>query len=314
MKKYFFILVVSIIGLSSSCDKIDDPYEGIDKAIDPIDPLGPIDTSGAIVFCGFEEYDFELNDTTYNDTTSNIRKVLLEEYTGHLCGFCPPESKRLVAKTDNELKGKAIVMSIHAANFAALVNSKGYTTDFTTLEGNDLHERYKGGNTAPSLMMNRSYTPASASQWDGKLDSLDKSGYYTDPVVKFKVRNIYNETIKTGRVDIDIEFLKDFLGTSFVIGVYITEDHIIAKQKYYGQNPEDVDNYDHRHAIRTAATPTFGASFVSGDITTNQKESSSFCYELQDEWNPDNCSVIIFLGNADNNQIFQAEEVHVKSE
>jgi hypothetical protein len=304
MKKYFFILVVSFIGLNS-CDKIDDPYEGIEK------PIIAIDTT---TFCGFAEYDSELNDTTYNDTTSNIRKVLLEEYTGHLCGFCPPESKRLVAKTENELKGKAIVMSIHAANFAALVNSKGYTTDFTTPEGDQLHERYKGGNSAPSLMMNRSNTPASASQWDGKLDSLDKSGYYTDQVVKFKIRNIYNESIKTGRIDLDIEFLKDFTGTNFVVGVYITEDHILDKQKYYGENPEDVDNYDHRHVIRTAATPTFGARFVSGDVTTNQKESPSFCYELQDEWNSDNCSVIIFLGNADNNQIFQAEEVHVKSE
>ena len=234
MKKYFYILFVSFIGLNS-CDKIEDPYEGIEK------PVIIVDTT---TFCGFAEYDSELNDTTYNDTTSNIRKVLLEEYTGHLCGFCPPESKRLVAKTENELKGKAIVMSIHAANFAFLVPSKGYNTDFTTPEGDDLHERYKGGNSAPSLMMNRTNPPASASQWNGMLDSLDKSGYYNDPVVKFKVRNIYNETIKTGRVDLDIEFLKDFSGTNFVVGVYITEDHILAKQKYYGESPEDVDNYD----------------------------------------------------------------------
>jgi len=305
MKRYFFILIVTIIGLSS-CDKIDDPYEGIEEP-------AIIDT---LTFCGFQksEYDSELNDTTYNDTASNIRKVLLEEYTGHLCGFCPPESKRLVAKTENELKGKAIVMSVHAANFTALMPSKGYTTDFTTPEGDELHERYKGGNSAPSLMMNRSNIPASASQWNGMLDSLDISGYYDDPVVKFKVRNIYNETIKTGRVDLDIEFLKAFSGTNFVVGVYITEDHILAKQKYYGETPEDVDNYDHRHAIRTAATPTFGASFVGGDITVNQKESSSFCYEITDEWNADNCSIVVFIGNSDNNQIYQAEEVQVKSE
>lgn len=304
MKKYFYILFVSFIGLIS-CDKIEDPYEGIEK------PVIIVDTT---TFCGFAEYDSELNDTTYNDTTSNIRKVLLEEYTGHLCGFCPPESKRLVAKTENELKGKAIVMSIHAANFAFLVPSKGYNTDFTTPEGDDLHERYKGGNSAPSLMMNRTNTPASASQWNGMLDSLDKSGYYNDPVVKFKVRNIYNETIKTGRVDLDIEFLKAFSGTNFVVGVYITEDHILAKQKYYGESPEDVDNYDHRHAIRTAATPTFGASFVTDDLVINQKESSSFCYEITDEWNADNCSIVVFIGNSDNNQIYQAEEVQVKSE
>ena len=123
-------------------------------------------------------------------------------------------------------------------------------------------------------MMNRSNNPASAGQWDQLLDSLNQSGYYNDPVVKFKVRNIYNETIKTGKIDLDIEFLKSFSGIDFAIGVYITEDNILAKQKYYGENPEDVDNYDHRHVIRTAATPTFGASFISGDVALNQKKSA----------------------------------------
>lgn len=310
MNKICLIIFIVSLGLIG-CDKVDDPYKGIDR---PTEPTGPIDTSGAIAFCGFDEYDSELNDTTYNDSTLNIRKVLLEEFTGHLCGFCPPQSKKLVAKSEDELNGKVIVMSIHAANFAALVPSKGYTTDFTTPEGNDLQEKYKGGNTAPSLMMNRSNNPASAGQWDQLLDSLNQSGYYNDPVVKFKVRNIYNETIKTGKIDLDIEFLKSFSGIDFAIGVYITEDNILAKQKYYGENPEDVDNYDHRHVIRTAATPTFGASFISGDVALNQKKSASFCYELKEEWNPDKCTVVIFIGNSNNSQIYQAEEVHVTSE
>jgi len=316
MKKIFVILIVVGLGFSS-CDRINDPYKGLEKPIDELDDdsIVSIDT---LRFCTYakDDFDIELNDTTYNDTTSNIRKVLLEEFTGHLCGFCPPQSKKLIAKTENELKGKTVVMSIHAANFAVLVPSKGYTTDFTTSEGNDLHEKYKGGNTAPSLMLNRSNNPASASKWDGLLDSLDKSGYYNDPVVKFKVRNIYNATIKKGRADIDIEFLKDFSGVNFVLGVYITEDNIIAMQKWYNNptGPDDIEDYDHRHAIRTAATPTFGASFVSGTVSVNQKESRSFCYDMKDEWKADNCSVVVFLANADNNEIFQAEEVHLKHE
>lgn len=315
MKKLFVLLFVFGFGLTS-CDRITDPYEGLDKPVD-----GGPDTGGVIIidtssFCTYPnaDFDIELNDTSYNDTASEFRKVLFEEFTGHKCGYCPPASKGLIVKTEGVLKGKAIVMSVHAGDFATLTPSKGYTTDFTTKEGNDLHARYKGGNSAPSLMANRSNLPALAAQWDGIIDSLDKASFYDNPVVKFKIRNIYNASIKTGRVDIDVKFLKDFVGEDFVIGVYITEDHVIAQQTDYAQTPKDIPNYDHRHVLRTAATPTFGASFYSGSIAVNDEKSASFCYEINDEWNADNCEIVVFIANEDDNQIYQADEVHVTSD
>ena len=312
MKNIFVFFVVGIGFIS--CDRINDPYEGLVKPVDGgTDSIVQIDTSS---FCTFanDAFDIELNDTSYNDTTSKFRKVLFEEFTGHKCGYCPPASKGLVAKTEGELKGKAIVMSIHAGDFATLTPQKGYITDFTTKEGNDLQAKYKGGNTAPSLMANRSNVPALAAKWDGIIDSLNKANFYDDPVVKFKIRNIYNQSIKTGRVDIDVKFLKQYSGEDFVMGVYITEDHVIAMQTDYAQTPKEIPNYDHRHVLRTAVTPTFGASFYSGNVSVNQEKSASYCYEIKQEWNGDNCSIIIFLGNANTNEIYQAEEIHVKSE
>ncbi len=308
MLRFSFIAILFLAVIA--CDRVKDPYEGIERDDDTTVVI--IDTTDKS-FCGIEEYDSELNDTIYNDSLSKFRKVLLEEFTGHLCGFCPPQSKKLIAKSEDELEGKSVVMSIHAANFAALVRSKGYVTDFTTEEGDDLHDRYKGGYSAPSLMMNRSNIPASANKWDLMLDSLNNSGYYDNPVVKFNVRNIYNESIKKGKVDIGITFLQEQLNKNFTLGVYITEDNIIAKQKWYNNDPEDVPDYNHRHAIRTAITPTFGRSLASGNFTVDQQENVSFCYDIADEWNSEKCTLVIFIGDAQSSEIYQVDEISVTS-
>src|SRR5687768_4725486 len=89
--KRFFKLILCLIVYSiylSSCDKVKDPYS---TTLD-----GGGDTTATVV---------------------KVRKVLLEEYTGHRCGNCPPAA--VTAQTLKSTYGeRLVVMTVHAGFFA----------------------------------------------------------------------------------------------------------------------------------------------------------------------------------------------------
>lgn len=296
--KYFLfsVIVMALI----SCDRIEDPYEGVVR--------NDIDTTS---FCGIKEIDLSLNDTMYNDTSTNYRKLLFEEYTGHTCGNCPKFTKKLVEKVENDLSEKSVMVSIHAGPFAAL--DEKYTTDFTTDEGNELLNRFKV-NSYPGLIVNRANKPISGTLWDGFIDSLKTSGVFDEPLFKFNLMSVYNPPTRKGQLYVETTILKDMQNTNLVVGLIIVEDKVVAKQTDYSQTPEDVPDYEHRFVLRNYETSVFGSSLIQGDISANKKQNQVFCYDIDNAWIDKNVKLIAFVGDADNNQILQAEQISIAKE
>ena len=76
----------------------------------------------------------EPNSGTGNVTPGIVyRKVLIEDYTGHKCGYCPPAGDTL-AYLEKKYTGKIIPLAIHAGQFANI--NLTYPTDFRTTVGN----------------------------------------------------------------------------------------------------------------------------------------------------------------------------------
>lgn len=75
---------------------------------------------------------------TAGDTTKVQRKVLLEEFTGHLCVNCPTATaKAMELKTtygDN-----LYIIGIHAGSFAEPASTGNYTADFRNTVSNELY-------------------------------------------------------------------------------------------------------------------------------------------------------------------------------
>lgn len=291
MRNYISILALVFISLVS-CDKVDDPFEGIRLSAE----------------CDLEEFSGADIQTTSNDSTNTFRKLLFEEYTGHTCGNCPKFTKKLVDRAENELAEKAVMVSVHAGQFAALTEK--YTRDFTTPDGNELLNRFKV-NSFPGLIVNRANQPISGTLWEGFIDSLNGSGIYNDPVVRFAITSVYNPNLRKGEIKVSTKFLKEFADANFVVGVMVTEDKIVSKQTDYTQEPEDVDDYQHRHVFRGAVTSVYGASLATGSISNNANYTKSFCYDINENWAADNCHLVVFLGDANNNQIIQADEISI---
>jgi len=123
----FFI--IPIIGfLFHSCTKLDSPY-AIAK------PRNIVDT---------------IMDW---DTVNPVKKVLLEDYTGHLCVNCP-EAAVIAHNLEGLYGGKLIVMAVHAGMFAAPSATGDFTADYTTPAGDTWNNEF-GITSNPNGMVNR---------------------------------------------------------------------------------------------------------------------------------------------------------------
>lgn len=80
---------------------------------------------------------------TFNATSEATRNVLFEEFTGHLCGFCPP-STALALALDATLGERMVTVAIHAGSLAATGGTL-FQTDYTTPVGNLYWAQLNGG-------------------------------------------------------------------------------------------------------------------------------------------------------------------------
>ncbi len=127
-----------------------------------------------------------------------------------------------------------------------------------------------------------------------------------------KIEEPYLEPIGGGgdnKVSINIEFMDDLTG-SFDLNVFIIEDGIISPQSNdegsIGPEPIWMD-YEHNNMLRASLTSSWGIN-VAVDPANGTTVSKEFSFGIEDEWNLQNLSFLVFITNTDNFEIVQAAE------
>ena len=293
MKKYLILL--STILIITSCDIVEGPYL-TDETINPI------------------------------DTTTNtyVKKVLVEDFTGHKCPNCPDAARELDAIHD--IYGEQIIgMAIHVSAFAKPNHSsqEGYKYDFRTQWGHDWDAFY--GISAMGLprgMVNRIGYPdnhrLSKNEWAAEVSNeLNKE-------VDFGIT--INTT--TNSITIDSKVLNNING-DYNLVVCLTESNIINWQKDGGENVED---YVHNHVLRTVLTDeslSTSTSYIVGqqiEKTINYDlislEQSNIDYSANTAelgngnaggWVAENLSVVAYIYNTSTKEIMQVKEAHLNN-
>lgn len=300
-KNTAYILVI-ILCLSTlfyqSCDIIESPYI-IDSGTSPI------------------------------DTSSVVKKVLVEDFTGHRCRYCPSAARELSSIQDYYGSDKVIGIAIHPNSIYTKPDIE-YTYDFRTEFGKDINMFFGDIATDPGLpsgMINRSGYNTNyifgKDQWAGVVASeLSKP-----PV--FKIDLDSEVTSVNAEIDITITSLSD-LQEEYKLVVCLTEDSIISWQTDHYANPDKVENYIHNHVLRTILSSFWGESigdnFYIGDISTknysvnlNQLEQINIDYSNNNDngngnaggWNYNNMNVVAYIYNTSNYEIVQVEETHL---
>jgi hypothetical protein len=302
MKKIFLpITLFSIISIIAfqSCDKIEPPYR---EQVN-------VDTS-----CSFTPV-----------SGGAYRKVLAEEFTGHLCGNCPPASIYLSDTLKPRYGDSLVVIAIHAKSFADVCPTAfacpgtqpagSFTSDYRCDAGENWYTLYNTSAVNPIFMVNRiSWTPTTITHLKQKnqLVTAISSQLLTLATARLRIQNSFEDSSRKLRSCIETKFLAYLTGT-FKLQVVLTEDSIIDWQLWYGHNPsEDVPDYIFHHVLRTSLNTSFGAALVSGTIASDSTLVTGYNYVIPQNWNADQCHVVAFVYNDATKEVIQVEESKVK--
>ena len=289
------ITLFSFILIITSCDVVEGPYLIDDGGITPADT----------------------SSSTY------VKKVLIEDFTGHTCSNCPAAARELEAI--HELYGDQIIgMALHVSSFAApWVGAGKFEYDFRTQWGNSW-SNFFGISALPSGMVNRIGYPNEHKL--GKDEWLSAAITELEKETDFGISIISDINGDNGTITINTELLNDVNG-NYKLVVCLTESNIINWQK---DGTEDVENYEHNHALRTVLIDenlSTSTSYTMGDeietaITFSliTLEQTNIDYSTTEGgagnaggWNAENISVIAYIYDNTTKEIVQVEESHLNN-
>jgi hypothetical protein len=250
------------------------------------------------------------------------RKVLIEDFTGHLCNNCPAASDAAAAIV-NDYGDKVIVIAAHVTSTFARplltssewansgVPDSSFMTDFRTPAGNAYLSQFTPSGLPTGLVsrvpFNNSYT-IGVSSWSSAVFNL----VCTEAAVQMEFSNVsYNAASREIDVQIDATLRNDLAG-DYSIVVCLTENDVVDWQLDERTSPPYVSNYVHKHALRDNLNGTWGTNVISGSGSVGDIVSVNVDnYVLDSGWEAGNCSLVAYIYDESDYEILQVEEVHL---
>ena len=295
MNKYF-ILIFGMLLYFTSCDIVETPYMNNEN-------INTIDTN----------------------SNSYVKKVLIEDFTGHKCPNCPQAANEIKAIQD--IYGdQVIAIAIHTSSFARPNNpnqATAYLYDFRTYFGDWLDDLFEISAVGlPMGMINKTGYPNNNhkfiySEWANAVtNELNKE-------VDFGI--MINSNSST--INITTEVLNNLSG-QYGLMVCLTESGIINWQK---NGTEDIEDYEHNHVLRSglfqgALYNNNLSSYQSGllieksinyNLTSLEQDNIDYSYNNNQtgpgygnagNWNAENMHIVAYIYDINTWEIMQVEE------
>ncbi len=242
-------------------------------------------------------------------TAQTVQKVVIEEFTGAWCGYCPDGARIL----DDILTTQSNAIGVSVHNGDGMQNAPG------SLIINFYNPAF------PQATINRNSAPISRGSWASAVNSALQA----TPVVAVSIDSAgYNFQTRVLTAKVKATFLTDFTG-SMRFNVYLTEDDVTGTgasfdqvnyfnttvgSPFYGLgNP--IQGYVHNHVFRAAGGNAWGTGgVIPSSVTAGQEFTKTYAFTLSSQWDINNMHIIglvgMFEGSAMNQRRFlNAEEV-----
>ena len=194
-------------------------------------------------------------------TEVSNKNVVLEEYTGINCGYCP-DGHKIANQIANAHPGRVSVINVHAGSYAA----NTYTTQF----GNALANQ-TGLTGYPSGTINRhvfsgSNTALNREYWSARATTILNQ---TSPV-NIAARGTLDWNTRELNITVQLYYTADEENATNKLNVAILQDNVIGSQSGASLNPAQQvgTQYRHMHMLRHLITGQWGE-----DITTTTQGS-----------------------------------------
>ncbi len=303
MKKILFILAITAVGFAS-CDKVQNPY-----------PVGAPQGSWALYPNGDSAHYATNVWPTFTTNTNVNRNVLIEDYTGHQCIYCPAAAA-LALQLEDDNPGRVYVSSVHTGASGLIeafqqLSSPTFVVDFTCPEGLLIGKRFGvdtpgspfQGNPFGSVSRKdhgNGYPVTAANTWASATDAMIATN---DLKVNIQAVANYYPSTRGLFLHTEIDVIDPTLTNELKVVVQLIEDSLQAPQKF----PSSTDyNYVHRDIFRgTIDGFNFGRTLDVAHMNANGDYNFFYIYELPSQYDSSNMHVLIYVRDAVTEEVYQ---------
>lgn len=229
---------------------------------------------------------------TYVSTTPENKNVVLEEFTGVNCGYCP-DGHDISNQVCAANAGHAWAINIHTGGYAA-----EYTTQWGAALNNQAHISGYPAGTVNRHVFSGSSTELNRGQWASAANQI--RGQQSPVNIAARATVDYNTRVMT--IDVEIYYTANSSSNVNYLNIALLQDNILGQQSNYGNYNSDYiegNQYRHMHMLRDLITGQWGeaiettsaGSFVHKTYTYNvpasiqnaeYNTSHSFPVEIED--------------------------------
>lgn len=247
---------------------------------------------GLLVFGGCEDEpdNFEIS----NVPSAFTKKVLIEEFTGAWCGYCP-DGAHIVESIINDNNGKVVGVSLHSGDAMEVAHT------------NFLETTYQ--NTGyPSGMVDRVSINGSTSLNRGYWESVANAQLSETAVCGLAIISEVNGQNAT--VEVHAGFNSTLNGDDYRLTVYLIEDGVTGtgygydQSNYYNEVAESpfnnlgnpIEGYEHNHTLRAILSESLGDAIMVSEMASGGEHIETYTVDLS-SYNKNNLSIVAFVSN-----------------
>ncbi|MEN9744135.1 MAG: hypothetical protein RLZZ65_1940 [Bacteroidota bacterium] len=304
-KSYLIFTLLLALGLLSlpACDRVSNPYP----------PVVNLELDTTLYPGNWANY--VANEwPTFTTNTNTDRNVLIEDFTGHKCIFCPAAAD-LAHQLHEANPNRVFVASIHSGvdgigDFQSV--DPEYTLDFTNQDGLAIgtwfgtHDGgFLGNPRGPISRVNiGGVIFQSPGQWSSITSTL-----LTENNLRVNMQSALNyyPSTKGAFLHVEVEKVDATLTNDLGIVAYVLEDSLVGDQKMSDNTHNH--NYIHRDIHRKNLNHMpFGRQLLSSDLS-NGKYYVNYSFVVPDQldgtYNASNMHVLVYVYDMTTLEIYQ---------
>jgi len=245
---------------------------------------------GLLVFGGCEDEPDDFNVSKVPSTFT--KKVLIEEFTGAWCGYCPDGAHRVQSIIDNN-NGNAIGVSLHSSDDMAIAHT------------NYLETTYQ--NTGyPSGMVDRVPFNGTTSTWNrGSWEYVANDQLIKISSCGLAIKSEINGASAT--VEVHAGF-NTTLNGDYRLTVYLIEDGVTGtgsgydQRNYYNTDSESpfydlgdpIEGYEHNHTLRAVLSESLGDPINTSFLVSGGEHIETYTVDLS-SYTKNKLSIVAFI-------------------
>lgn len=222
-------------------------------------------------------------------THPQLKGVVLEEYTGLNCPYCP-QGHTVAESILSANPDKVSVIAVHQGYYATPSDGQpDFRTSFAnSLAGQTNLEGYPSGTINRHFFQDLSTgggTALNRGDWTAVAGRIMEEESY----VNLGVSTSYNDVTRELSVTVEAYYVEDlpFGVNSNFFQIAITESNIMAYQA------GATSPYNHKHMLRHLITGQWGDEIT--EVAAGSVVSRTYTYIMPEEWVAENCEVVAFI-------------------